>query len=274
MEFYTKAQNIVSNTKSVFYYFHDKREMFIEAAEHFEKAGNSYKMNNEFELATKCYIDAFKILKNNNIHIYETIDYLSKAAENENNIIKKVKLFFKLIKYCNKIGNIDKSEKYLLILAKIFENDNNFEEALKIYQILVETYTKDGPTKNSYKFKIFQYSTKLEMSFEEILKNGKMLEEIGNSCKKYTYTSSNYYFNSVLCYLSAGDIVLTTQKFDILSYQQLEFVKNIINSIEIQDIEMFADICFNYDNIYKLDATQTILLLIVKKQFVEEVDLS
>lgn len=272
MEFFTKAQIIINNTKSFLYYFHDKKEMFIEAAEYFSKAGNSYKIDGHNLLAVNSYICAFKILRDNKIEIPETINYLLKAAETETDLIVKIKFYKRLIKYCNKIGNIDRSERYLTVLAKLFENDNNFEDALKIYEILVNTYTKDGPTKDSYKLKIFQYSTKMEITVEQLLKNGKILELIGNSNKRYT--SNIYYFNSILCYLAAGDIVLANQKLENLEWRHFEFIKNIIKSIEDQNMEIFSNLCFNFDNITKLDSSQTILLLIIKKQIHDDIDLS
>jgi alpha-soluble NSF attachment protein len=92
------------------------------------------------------------------------------------------------------------------------------------------------------------------------------------------FNAKGYFLQALLCSLANNDAVgaeQALQRYEGVDYtfgesREGKFAKELIESVQNQDVEAFGTACFEYDRISKLDPWKTSILVKVKKTIDDE----
>ena len=117
----------------------------------------------------------------------------------------------------------------------------------------------------------------------DLLRASGIYDELGRACLESNllkFNAKGYFQQAVMCHLANGDSIGAQQalsKYENLDYtfgdsREGKFCRQLIECVENFDSEGFAQACFEYDRISKLDPWKTSMLVKVKRSIESEVD--
>jgi alpha-soluble NSF attachment protein len=226
--------------KSIFGAFLSKSAKYEEASEFFVKAGNSYKLANQWQSAG----EAFTLAARNTLLTDmpgDAVNYFVEAG----NAFKKinpndaVNSFNEAITLYNDNGRFAMSARYYKEVAEIYESDKNFPAAIENYQSAADLYSGDNKqtTANQCLLKI----ALLAAEAADYHKASEIFEKIGRESMESNlgkFSAKGYLFQSLLCYLAAGDTVAVRNKLE--AYKTVDY--SFGSSRECAFIEKLADV--------------------------------
>lgn len=257
-----------------------KTDLLMKAAEEYSKCSKQSLVKKEYENAAKaaingadCYMkikdpyeamnlyqSAFTIYLNNLDMIEEAISILENNIEN----------------YYIDSGNFSKlGQLYQNIANKLNENEETSDEIIKYYNKAAEMFEASD--------KHVKDMTQCWNAIAKIYINDKNYKEAAvffeKSGKEYTksvltkFSATGSFMDATLCFI-AFDPITAEGKYDV--YTQMsplfegsregKFCKAILENVKKEDIQEFTNICFDYDNITKLESWRMTTLLEIKRQ--------
>ena len=244
-----------------------KSKRYEEACKLYNKAGDKYKICNQWRKAADCYDNCSKIkvaLKENPLQFYqESFSCYTKI----NNYNSSKKIFEKMNKYLEKEGDYYQAGKNNENLGITNENKKNYNNAIHYYSQALNYYEMDGKhesLKMNMKIKIAELMLLCNHP-EAPLKVPDLMENIGNNYLKnplIKYSSKDYFGKAILSKIYYCDNPSEWKKYinklkniDKTFEESTEYklCYNIINSLENNDNYSFKTAIKNYKEMSKVD---------------------
>ncbi|CAN0052312.1 unnamed protein product [Discosporangium mesarthrocarpum] len=162
-------------------------------------------------------------------------------------------------------------------MGEIFEADHNYEDALMAYQQAADLHQSDN-SPAAASGNLVKIATILSQHVDppDFGRAAQVYEQLGRSCMEKKLLQANakaYWLQAGLCLLALEDTVAAHEKlrtFQDVDYgfedsRECKFLEKLITAVEGFDAEGFAQTCFEWDSISKLDAWKTSVLLRIKK---------
>ena len=218
-----------------------KQQKFEDAADNFVKAGNAYKLDNNWITAAEMFVKA--------AHCHEQAESATDSVNdlvNAGNCYKKVDpakaiaIYIKVINKYNENGRFGQSAKYHQEIAEMFETEGNIENAVKHYNSSAELYMNENKPLSAQP--CFLKIASLYAKAHDYIKASDIFEKIGRDSLQSrlgAFSAKNYFFQSLLCILAAGDNVASQSKIE--SYKAADHTFG--SSRECGFIEKLAQVC-------------------------------
>lgn len=225
------------------------------------KAANAFKLEKRYDGAIESYLHALKFSENRNIaQLY--ID-LANSYEKNNDIYNAIEFYKKAVEIFAENGIFNSAGRYEERMFEITNDVLYLNNAVKYYEcagmklFMVKCLEK-----------IITKSIDGDPNF--IINNyEKMIELSGCDDISSKFRINKYIFHILIFTIIANDdIEYTKNKFE--KYTEFEdsheckLIKEIIHSIETNDIDYFTNSIYEYDNIRKLSKELTTCLLKIK----------
>lgn len=265
MDTFKKAEKKLSSWN---FFSDDKYE---EAAELFEKAGNLYKINKEWDNAAKSFKKAADCY--NKAKSFEMTRCLISAAM----CFKKVDLnqalqcFNDAYTYSLEQGQFKDAAKYLKEMAEIYETQLDFKNTCEYYKKAAELFEDENCSNIHCLLKVAYYFAKMEKYSDAIaIYEQIVLKSLDHNAKKFFV--KDYLFRALLCKLCLNDLIgvkqMVEKYIDLDSSftftNECNVIKKIIECVEDNDTEMFTNTVADFDRLMKLDEWKIHLLLKIK----------
>jgi alpha-soluble NSF attachment protein len=254
-----------------------------DAAELFQKAGNSFKMAKNWTAAGRAFCQAAEIqLKQNTKH--EAANMYNEAA----NAFKKASpedALNCLNKSCEiyiDMGRLVMAAKQYQIIAELFETDVvDIPNAITYYEKAADLFKteENNASANKCLLKVAQFSAQLDKYARAI----EIYEQIGTSSIEsplLKYGARDHFFRAALCHLCIDHLncqqAIARYESILASFvdsRESNFLKQLISAVEENNLDNFTNAVKEYDSLSRLDNWCTTLLLRVKKSISEEPDL-
>lgn len=261
---------------------------YDDAAELYEKAGNSYKLAKSWDKAGSTYI------KLANCHLkLESKHEGASAYVDAANCYKKtnnqeaVRCLNLAVNLFMEIGRLSMAAKHCKEIGDLYETEENLELAMEYFERAADLFRGEEVTStaNQCQLKVAQFAAQLEQYpkaieiFEEVAR-----QSINNNLLKYSV--KGYLLNAGLCHICKGDVVAINNALE--KYQEIDptfsgtreckFLADLANAIDEEDVVNFTDVVKEFDSMTRLDQWKTSLLLraknTLKAKEVEEDDLT
>ncbi|KAI7903974.1 soluble NSF attachment protein [Cokeromyces recurvatus] len=248
-----------------------------DAAEMYEKAGNTFKLAQKWNEAGKAYIKAAELYKTAPTLQYES----SKSFESASKCLKRIdakaalEALQKAIIIDKEIANFRNAAKHHQEIADIYESDimdlkgakENWEEASKLYMADDSTAMV-----NKCLLKVAHFAAQLEQ-YDEAIENFERVatDSMNNQLTKWSI--KEYFLKASLCSMCIGDSVKTRQLLNKyysmdLSFEntrEYQFLLGILDCFDNGDQPLFSQKIHEFDQISKLDNWKIGILLRIKK---------
>lgn len=254
-----------------------------DAAELYQKAGNSFKMAKNWMAAGKAFVSAAEIqLKQNTKH--EAANMFNEAA----NAFKKAtpdEAVTCLLKSCEiyiDMGRIVMAAKQYQTIAELYESDVvDVQNAVVYYEKSADLFKmeENNAAANKCLLKVAQFAAQLEKYSRAI----EIYEQIGTGAIEnplLKYGARDHFFRAGLCHLCVDYLncqqALARYESILAAFndsRESNFLKQLIAAVDENNIDNFTNAVKEYDNMSRLDNWCTTLLLRVKKGINEEPDL-
>ena len=209
------------------------------------------------------YIKAYHDYKNNDTT--KTIEFEGKIYSCKENCIALTKEYNdKIVYYYEKCNNYNEMLNYRKDFIDYLESWIQYNDAAMycVECIKLSDLMNDNTLANLYRLRaanLFASGKKYDMA-------AKHFSELAMTTQK-----SEYYMNAILCHIKC-DIAIANASFDAACIQhppfsasnEYKFVSQVLEAITKSNLDMFMNTITTYDNIKKLGAWQTSLLLSIK----------
>eukprot|EP00003_Mantamonas_plastica_P004813 TRINITY_DN1386_c0_g1_i5.p1 TRINITY_DN1386_c0_g1~~TRINITY_DN1386_c0_g1_i5.p1 ORF type:complete len:196 (-),score=59.06 TRINITY_DN1386_c0_g1_i5:339-926(-) len=171
------------------------------------------------------------------------------------------------------MGRFQNCGKHTMEMAELYEDDLKIDEAIEHYQMASDYYeTADSSAQVSKcLLKVAQFQAEKEQYNEaaEIYKR-LGIEALENNLLKYG--AKDHFLHAGLCLLANGDETEARSALEMFKNSDPSFeatregklLEAIIDAFAENDVTGFTNIVFEYDNISKLSAWMTTILLRIK----------
>eukprot|EP01135_Chromosphaera_perkinsii_P007261 Nk52_evm69s745 gene=Nk52_evmTU69s745 len=257
-----------------------------EAAELFIKAANCYKMLKKWGEAGDCFTQAAELfMKDQNKHEASNTYKDAASAYKKVNIKVAVKSLQSAIDILTDTGRFSRAAKLQSEIAELYEQDEvDLEQAMEAYQLAADWHQAEEANSEANKclLKVAQYAGQLQKYDKGI----EIYETIGtaaidNSLLKWS--AKDYFFKAGILHMCQGDLITAQRALErygnmFPSFQdsrECKLLVNLLGAWEEQNLDDFTQCIADYDNISRLDAWVTSMLLRVKNgSFGEEESLT
>lgn len=254
-----------------------------DAAELFQKAGNSYKICKNWTEAGKAFCKAAEIqLKQNTKH--EAATMYNEAANSYKKADPQEALSC-LLKSCEiyiDMGRLVMAAKQYQTIAELFESEVvDIPNAIVYYEKSADLFKteENNAAANKCLLKVAQFSAQIENYARAI----EIYEQIGTQSIEnplLKYGARDHFFRAGLCHLCIDNLncqqAVARYESILASFadsRESEFLKALVSAVDENSVDNFTNSVKDYDNISRLDNWCTTLLLRVKKNLNEEPDL-
>ncbi|GLJ25249.1 hypothetical protein SUGI_0483340 [Cryptomeria japonica] len=261
---------------------------YDDAAELYDKAGNSYKIAKSWDKAASAYIKLASChLKLESKHEAASAYVDAANCYKKTNSQEAVRCLGLAINLFMEIGRLSMAAKHCKEIGEIYESEENLELALEYFERAAELFRGEEVTStaNQCQLKVAQFAAQLEQYpkaiqiFEDVAR-----QSMNNNLLKYSV--KGYLLCAGLCLICKGDTVAINNALE--KYQELDptfsgtrecrFLSDLAGSIDEEDVVKFTDVVKEFDSMTRLDQWKTTLLLraknALKAKEVEEDDLT
>lgn len=290
-----------TNFLSIFGYGPTQLDYIEDSATQFLKAANSYKLENNWSKAGLAYIKYANQCKLINelsnmptmAHIDETNAYIDAAncylkIDDSKFVDKAIKLLSKAIENYIEHANFDRAGKCYKQLSDIYikhnmilEGINALTEANKLFNLNLNNILMHNETQNELAKLSSTYfidpniDNNIKNQIPNLQSSALIFEEIGKNMSKTKlghYSAKTYFLNALICQLANDDIVYAKNKLDeyinfeysFAQSKECNFINNLINALEKNDIDDYQYHCQSHDKISPLSSWQVSMLLHIK----------
>lgn len=290
------ALNKTSLISSVFGFGSNKK--FEDAADAYNRAGNFYKLGNDFIKAGAAYKHAaenFAKAGDNKSEVTNATVEAATCYKKGGDVVRAIKLFTKAIEMYNENSRIGMAARYQKEIAEIYEADHNYPLAIENYQAAARLFNLDNKktTGNQCLEKAAQYLSDSGDS-AQLLEAAGIFEEIAKEClssRLGAYSAKNHLFRALIIFIALGDPIRVNAKADeycgldhsFATSRECEFALKLSKAVEEYNMEDYEGACATFDRITPLDPWKIKLLLQGKQPIIdatggggtgEDVDLS
>lgn len=271
---YVKSANDYINKWS---FFLTKRERYEKAVDLLNKSAPIYKVNNQMGKAIDCYCKIHDLCleidsKYEACQALEGIGKIYKKYDNE----KAIYIYERIVKILIPMNKLSHAAKLLDELAMSLQENNVEQHSDKILDLYFQAkrlYLSDHKTYQANKIMLkiadLLMSTKKYDKASDIFENMAKIDLITNE-----WSSKKWFFKALLCRLvfnDANEVLKKCSEYTNLcpllhKSKELEFLQNIIQTLNESDIDKFTDICTKYDRTTSLEDVMVTILLDIKKR--------
>ncbi|KAJ5594907.1 Tetratricopeptide-like helical [Penicillium hispanicum] len=257
-DLYTQAANAfrVQKMSAATPRCHDK-----EAGQAFEKAASIQAQNlNEPDDAANTLQEAFKVYRKSDPE--DAARVLSSAIQHY--VLR---------------GNLRRAATQQQYLAEVYEVElGDMKKALEAYEKAADWFEGDNAEAlaNKHYLKVADLAA-LESDYYKAINNYERIarQSINNNLMKWSV--KDYFLKSGICHLATKDLVETNRALEtyreidptFMSTREHQLLVDLLQAIEANDQEQFADKLFQFDQLSKLDKWKTTLLLRIKNSIEE-----
>ena len=207
-----KAEALRALNRSTIFGF-GKSQKYEDAAEAFIKAGNAYKLANQWQSAGDVFLQAADAYGKAGDFSTEIPQSIVEAANcyKKINPLDAVNTFRKAIDLYNDAGRFGMSARYAKEMAEVFEADHNPDGALAAYQEAADLFNNDNKKTNA--LQCMQKVAEFAITKNDLALAGGIFEDVGREAmgsRLGTYSAKGHFFNCLLCHLALGDNVQVT----------------------------------------------------------------
>jgi alpha-soluble NSF attachment protein len=262
--------------RSVFDMFMPSNKKFEEAAESYNRAGNFYKLANDFLKAGAAYKRAaenFAVAGDCKTEVVNATVEAATCYKKGNDIVRSIKLFEKAIEHYNDGGRLGMSARYQKEIAEMYEADSNYPMAIEKYKQAADLFNHDNKRSNANQC-LQKAATFLSESgnHDQMQEAAQIFESIAKeslSSRLGAFSAKGYFFQSLLIYVALGDPIRVNNKVEQYSGEdhtfatsrECEFVTKLSKAVEEFNVEDYETACANFDRITPLDPWKIKLLL-------------
>lgn len=264
-----------------------------EAAELFEKAANAFKVGGCHSDAGDSYSRAADIYRDKLNNMGEA----SKCMSNAGACYRKSDPKAAIEKYQSAVsllcdaGRLTQAAKLSKEIAELFENDEadgdegdgtNVTLAIENYEQAAELFgMENGKSQRSQCMAKVAELCSAALEPPDLLRASGIYDELGQGCLESNllkFNAKGYFLQAIMCHLANGDSIGASQalsRYESLDYtfgesREGKFCAQLIECVENFDSEGFAQACFEFDRITKLDPWKTSMLVKVKRSIESE----
>lgn len=268
-----KAAAIQEENKTIWFNF-EKQRKYEKVGDLFEKAGNAYKVSQQWEDAGAMFLNAANACSV--CSSYQVVGHLTESAQcygMGGNHQQSINIWRKVVDVCIQQGDFKKAAKYVNAIAEIYVKVDEVEQAAIAYQDASDLFVKCHSLFDSNAC-LLKMADLLSVSGTDIVRASQIYEQLGKvSMTQYSFSAKDYFFNCLLCHLALGDYINTRLKlesfcnlcFALSKSLQSNFIENLLTACEKMDREAFTTHCFEFDLVSPLDPKKTNLLLKCKR---------
>jgi len=244
-----------------------------------------FKMGKKWSEAGGAFCEAAKIKLNQLENKHEAGTQFVEAGNcyRKCDFAEAVNCLQRAIEIFTDMGRFTIAAKHHVTTAEIYEtNIMDLEKAMSHYETAADYYKGEGSNSSGNKclLKVALYSAQLEKYSKAI----SIYEEVAANSLENTllkYSAREYLFRGALCHMCVD--MLEAQRV-IEKYTQMlpafedsreyTLLKAILGANEQQNAEEFTEAVRTYDSISRLDQWYTAILLRIKKNITEDIDLT
>lgn len=278
-----KAEKALAGAKGGFSFFGGREEKYQTAADSFIEAANAFKMQNQMLEAGQTFEKAAEIQTKNLQEPDDAANTLTDAFK----AYRKVDaasaarcLSVAIDRYCAK-GNFRRAAGQKEQLAVLYEEElGDAKSALEAYEAAAGWYEGDNANAlaNKLWLKVADTAAIDGDYYKAIEQYEKVAQQsINNNLMRYSV--KDYLLKAGICHLATGDLVASQRALE--RYRQMDpqfagqreymLLTDLTEAVEAKSQEQFTDKLFQFDQINKLDAWKTTILVRVKNS-IEEAD--
>ncbi|KAI8385720.1 soluble NSF attachment protein [Blakeslea trispora] len=269
----TKAQSKLNSWS--FFSAVNKHE---EAAELYEKAGNMFKLAQQWNASGDAFIEAAKLFEQGKCAKFEGSRAFESAAKSYKRVdtAAAVSALREAVKLDQEGGNFRQAAKHYQEIAEICESTelDRPSEAKEAYEKAADLYNADDSPAlaNKCLLKVAQIAAELG-DYNTAIEKFETVAAAAIDDPLLKWSLKEYCFKAGLCHLCTGDMVKSTQALSNYCNMDMSFetsreynlLKGLIECIDQGDVDHFSQIVFDYDKLTRLDAWKTAILLKIKK---------
>lgn len=250
-----------------------------DAAECFRGAGNCFKVARMWDEAAEAYgkaAEQFELAKSNHEASSAHIE-AAKCHKSSDKSTLAIESYTKAINIYNEAGRFQQAGKMLKEVGEIHEKNREFPAAVDALQQAAEFLQSENSTAsaNACFVKIATMISQ-DMNPPDLGRAAEIFERLGKSCmekKLLQMNAKGYWLQAGLCHLAQGDTVgarnkqseFMSEDYNFEDSREWRFLDQLIKANEDLDMESFSTHCYEYDQISKLDAWKTKMLLKIKR---------
>ncbi|KAG2226474.1 hypothetical protein INT45_014218 [Circinella minor] len=250
---------------------------YEDAAELYEKAGNMYKLAQQWSLAGDAFIEAAKLFEQANGAKFDG----SRAYENAAKCYKRhdpraaVKALHEAIALDQDGGNFRQAARHYQEAAELLETEiDDPKAAYDAYGHAAELFSADESPAMANKcfLKVAQIAADLNM-YDVAIEKFERVASAAVDDNLLKWSLKEYFLKAGLCHLCTDDMVRSRQALNSycgmdMSFEQTreyQLLKGVMDAIDNGDVEQFTQAVYDYDKLTKLDSWKTAILLKIKK---------
>eukprot|EP00052_Salpingoeca_macrocollata_P030566 m.320043 g.320043 ORF g.320043 m.320043 type:complete len:292 (+) comp23705_c0_seq1:130-1005(+) len=274
-ELMMQANKRKTSSGGLFGFLKNPTEKYEDAAEMYRGAANKFKLMKAWKEAGDAYREAYECHVKAQVTHEASTDLVDAA-----NVYKKVdnKLALEVMELAVTLyvdmGRLAIAAKHTTGAAELCEQQGELARAKDLYSQAAQYFESEdsGSSANKAKLKVAHLSAQLE-NYEEA---AELFEEaalgmVDNHLLKFN--AKEYFLKAGLCRLAAGDVVaakdaaerFTSSHPAFADTREQKFLSSIVEAVEEGDVDKFTAHVQRYDEITKLDAWMTAVLLKTKR---------
>ena len=179
-------------------------------------------------------------------------------------------------------GRLTQAAKMSRDCAELYENEevpveNATKLAIEMYEQAADLFTMEdskGQASNC-QAKVAELAS-AALDPPDLLKAGQIYDELGRNCldsNLLKFNAKGYFLQSILCQLANSDAIgaeQALQRYEGVDYtfgesREGKFARTLTECVEGMDAEGFAQACFEFDRVSKLDPWKTSMLVKIKR---------
>ncbi|KAI8992136.1 soluble NSF attachment protein [Mycotypha africana] len=251
---------------------------YEDAAELYEKAGNMFKLAQQWGNAGDAFVEAAKLFQRGNSAKFEGSRAYDNAAKcyKRSDVSAAVSALKEAVILDQEGGNFRAAARHYQDIAELCESADydKPKEAYDAYTRSAELYNADDSPAlaNKCLLKVAQIAADMEM-YDVAIEKYEQVAATAVDDPLLKWSLKEYFFKAGLCHLCTGDMVKTTQALSNYCNMDLSFeasreytlLRGIIDCVDQGDVDQFTQIVYDYDKLSRLDPWKTAVLLKIKK---------
>ncbi|ORZ02897.1 soluble NSF attachment protein [Syncephalastrum racemosum] len=250
---------------------------YEDAAELYEKAGNMFKLAQQWTNAGDAFKEAAKLFQRAGGANFDG----SRAYENAAKCYKRndphaaVASLREAITLDHEGGNFRQAARHFQEVAELYENElNDSKGAYDAYEKAADLFSADDSPAMANKcfLKVAEIAADLEM-YEVAIEKFERVASAAVDDNLLKWSLKEYFFKAALCHMCTEDTVRSRQALSSYcgmdmsfeSTREYQMLKGVLDAIDNDDVDQFTQAVYDYDKLTRLDSWKTSILLKIKK---------
>ncbi|KAJ5899340.1 hypothetical protein N7495_004084 [Penicillium taxi] len=276
-----KADKLLSSASGGMSWFGGRTEKYEAAADMYTQAANAFRVQKMNKEAGQTFEKAASIQTQ---HLNEPDD-AANLLQDAFKVYRKsdpedaARVLSAAINHYVLRGNLRRAATQQQYLAELYEVElGDMKRALDAYEKAAEWFESDNAEAlaNKHFLKVADLAA-LESDYYKSINNYERIarQSINNNLMKWSV--KDYFLKAGICHLATKDFVETNRALEsyreidptFSSTREYQLLADLLQAVEANDQEIFADKLFQFDQLSKLDKWKTTLLLRIKNSIEE-----